>query len=111
MSDPRRGEIWLVDLGEPMGHESGFRRPAVIVSDDPFHQHGLAVLCPITSTRRGYPTRVELDSADTGLDQTSYVQVEQVRTISAARLVRRLGRVGPVEMAQLDRVLRLLLRL
>ncbi|WP_462186821.1 type II toxin-antitoxin system PemK/MazF family toxin [Frankia sp. CcWB2] len=34
MISPRRGEVWLVDFGEPIGHEQGLCRPAVVVSAD-----------------------------------------------------------------------------
>lgn len=107
----RRGEVWLVDLGEPIGHEAAWQRPAVVVSDDPANQHGLAVVCPIGSARRDYPTRVEVEPGRSGLDEISYVQCEQVRTVSTVRLVHRLGAVDPVVMTAVERVLRLLFRL
>ena len=31
---PRRGELWLVDFGEPVGVEQAGFRPALVVSDD-----------------------------------------------------------------------------
>ena len=30
----RRGEVWLVDFGVPVGREGGYVRPAVVVSSD-----------------------------------------------------------------------------
>lgn len=112
MSEPiLRGQIWLIDLGDPIGHEAAWRRPALVVSDDPANRHGLAVVCPVGSSRRDYPTRVEVESGLSGLDQVSYVQCEQVRTVSSARLVHRLGSADLVVMAEVERALRLLLRL
>lgn len=112
MAEPiLRGEIWLVDLGDPIGREAAWRRPALVVSDDPANRHGLAVVCPIGSARRDYPTRVEVDPGRSGLDETSYVRCEQVRTISSARLVHRLGSVDFMAMTEVERVLRLILRL
>lgn len=108
---PRRGQVWLVDLGEPIGHEAAFRRPGVVISDDPANRHGLAVVCPIGTARRNYPTRVEVEPGRSGLDQTSYVQCEQVRTVSTRRLVHQLGDVDPAALGEIERVLRLLLRL
>lgn len=103
-----RGEIWLVDLGDPIGHEAAWRRPALVVSDPRLAAVGLAVVLPITRTRRGYATNVELDGA---LPVISYVQCEQIRTISTDRAVEVLGRVSPVDLARVDQVLRYLLRL
>lgn len=31
MSDARRGEPWLLDLGEPVGRGQGFNRPGLVV--------------------------------------------------------------------------------
>jgi mRNA interferase MazF len=111
MPDPLRGEIWAVDLGDPIGHEAGTSRPALVVSDDPANAHGLAVVCPITRTRRAYPTHVELETGRSGLADTSYVQTERIRTISTARLTRRLGSADVVAMGAVERSLRFLLRL
>lgn len=111
MTDPTRGTIWLSDLGEPMGPEAGSARPALVVSDDRANGHGLVVICPITRTRLSYPTHIEVERGRSGLAATSYVQAEQVRTVSTLRLLHRLGEVDTVTMLQLERALRFLLRL
>lgn len=109
--DPRRGDVWLIDLGEPVGHEAAYRRPALVVSDDPANRHGLVVVSPIGTARQGYPTRIELEPGPSGLDRRSYVQCEQLRTISALRLIHRLGAADLGVMTEVERVLRLVLRL
>jgi mRNA interferase MazF len=111
MRDPLRGEVWLVDLGQPIGHEAGAARPALVVSDDPANMHGLVVMCPITRSRRGYPTHVEIERGSSGLDVTSYIQTEQIRTVSTARLTRRLGMADLAALSSVERALRFLLRL
>jgi len=109
--EPRRGDVWLVDLGDPIGHEAAFVRPALVVSDDPSNRYGLVTVCPIGRARRDYPTRIEIVPGTSGLDESSYVQGEQVRTISTNRLVHRLGRAETAVEHEVSRVLRLLLRL
>ncbi|GAA3530869.1 type II toxin-antitoxin system PemK/MazF family toxin [Aeromicrobium panaciterrae] len=101
MSDARRGEIWLIDLGEPIGHEQGWTRPALVVSSDHWNKHAQTVtVLPITRTRHGFPTRVEIEAdAANGLDATSYARCEDIRSISERRLVHRTGHVDPVVMA------------
>lgn len=111
MRSPLRGHIWLVDLGEPIGHEAAFIRPALVVSEDQANRHGLVIACPITSTARGYPSHVEIEPGRSGLDGISYIQAEQVRTISSARLTRRVGAADAAAMAAVERCLQLLLRL
>ncbi len=76
-----------------------------------FNRFGLVSVVPITSTRKAYPTRVGIRSADSGLAHESYAQVEQVRTISTQRLTHRIGRADATELAEIERVLRYLFAL
>jgi mRNA interferase MazF len=111
---PRRGEIWMVDSGTPVGHEQGFRRPVVVISDDRLNRSRteLAIVVPVTSTRRGRPSHVELDAGrGTGLREVSYAKAEDVKSISRQRLARRLGEVPADGLAALEQALRLLLDL
>ncbi len=90
VADARRGEIWLLDLGEPIGHEQGWQRPALVVSSD----HGL-------------PTRVEVEATDVnGLAETSYARCEDIRSVSERRLVHRVGVCDGLVMLGVGRVLR-----
>jgi len=108
---PRRGQVWLIDLGHPLGSEAGMTRPALVVSDDRFNVHDLVVICPVTRTRLGYETHVEIEAKSAGIRETSYVQVEQIRTVSSARLVRPLGQADVLALMKTERVLRYLLAL
>lgn len=101
-----RGDIYLCDFGEPLGHEPAFRRPALVVSAAELSRFGLPIVLPITRTQRGYPTHVELEHA---LPVTSYVQCEQIRAIAAERLVRHVGTVDPVDLIKVESVLRRLI--
>ncbi len=110
---PRRGELWLVDFGEPIGVEQAGHRPAVVVSDDAMNEgpSGLVVVVPLTTTRRGLPSHIELDDPGTGLDDVSYAKCEDVKSVSVRRLVTRLGTAPPAALVEIERVLRFLLRL
>lgn len=85
----RRADIRLGDLGDPIGHEQGMIRPVLIVSSDAFHRSGLAVIMPLTRTRREVFTSIEIEHP--GLRETSYIQTDQIRTVSQQRLGRYLG--------------------
>ena len=100
MSDARRGEIWLIDLGEPVGHEQGWTRPALVVSSDHWNKHASTVtVLPITRTHRGLPTRVEIEAhPSNGLDATSYARCDDIRSVSERRLVHRAGAVDHLVM-------------
>jgi mRNA interferase MazF len=104
----RRGEIYLCDFGDPIGHEQGFQRPALIVSHDEMARYGLPIVLPVTRTKRGYPTHVELDGV---LPVTSYVQCEQIRTVSTERMIRPLASISDLTLMQVEQILRRILML
>jgi mRNA interferase MazF len=108
-----RGEVWLVDFGEPVGREQSGRRPAVVVSADPLNESraGVVIAVPVTTTQRGLPSHIEIDSGDSGLDEISYAKCEDVKSISEERLIGRLGIVDDEVAFQVARALRFLLDL
>jgi mRNA interferase MazF len=106
-----RGEVWLVDFGEPVGREQSGRRPAVVVSADPLNESraGVLIVVPTTTTRRGLPSHVEIEPGNSGLDDLSYAKCEDVKSISERRLIARLGSVTDVVAFDIGRALRFLL--
>lgn len=110
---PRRGDIWLVDFGDPVGREQAGTRPAVIVSADLLNDSraGVAIVVPITTARRALPSHIEIDRDGSGLDAVSYAKCEDVKSISEQRLVARLGVVGDDVAFAIGRALRFLLDL
>lgn len=110
---PRRGDIWLADLGEPVGREQGGRRPALVISNDQMNEGpmALAIVVPITKASRGLPIHIEIESNGSGLDETSYAKCEDVKSISTERLIHRFGQVGSAEMFSVENALRILLEL
>ena len=68
------------------------------------------LVCPLTTTRRGLDPHVEVEAtADTGLDDTSYVHCELLRSINRRRLVNRIGAVDRTISANVHLVVRTLL--
>jgi mRNA interferase MazF len=58
---PRRGDVVWLTLDPQAGHEQAGRRPAVALSPSAYNAKvGLAILCPITSTIKGYPFEVAI---------------------------------------------------
>jgi mRNA interferase MazF len=110
---PRRGEIWLVEFGEPVGHEQAGIRPAVVVSTDALNEGpaGVLLVVPITSTRRDLPSHVVIEPGESGLDRPSYAKCEDVKSVSERRLISRLGVIAPEPLFEIARVLRYLLEL
>jgi mRNA interferase MazF len=87
-----------VDLGEPAGHEQGFMRPALVVSNEPFNRtSGLLTVLPVTSVksdRKPRPFEVFLPAGAAGNPVDSIVLPHQIRTISALRVRRLYGRLA-----------------
>ena len=108
---PLRGDVIVVDVGEPIGHEAGLSRPAVVVSHDRLAQVGLISVLPTTRTRLGWPSHVEVEPADSGLRETSYVQTEQIRTISTERVTQIVSRLPFAAVNTIDGLLRINLAL
>lgn len=108
-----RREVYYVDLGQLVGHEPAFRRPAVVVSVDILNNGlgGLVVVVPITTVSYGLRSHVELEPEDSGLDHTSYARCDQPRVVSVERLLSRQSMIGSDQMRAIDLARRFVLDL
>jgi mRNA interferase MazF len=89
---PRRGEVFWVALDPTVGREIRKTRPALVVSPDEMNQAlGTVVLAPITSTVRDFPTRYTIRLQR----KTASVALDQIRTVSVERLLKRITTVDP----------------
>ena len=106
----RRGEVWLVDFGNPVGREQSGTRPAVLVSADALNESrgGVVIVVPTTTAARGLPSHVEISPDGSGLDEVSYAKCEDVKSVSEHRLIARLGTVSAEITFEIGRVLRYL---
>jgi len=79
---PRKGDFITLTFDPQAGHEQKGRRPALVVSNDLFNKHtGLAIVCPLTNTDRGYPFHLAVH----GMSRlTGFVMVEQVKSVDYA---------------------------
>ena len=113
MFQPARGEIWSVNLSPTLGHEQGGRRPALIISVDPFNAGpaDLVVVLPLTSKAKGIPFHVEVHPPEGGLTEISHIKCEDIRTISKERLRDRWGVTSVETLRQVEDRLRILLDL
>ena len=95
------------------GHEQAGTRPALILSEDIFNEGpaDMVVVAPITRTQRKIRWHVAGGPPEGGLSSESFIQCENVRSVSKQRLKRRRGRVSPPVMQQVEDRLRILLGL
>jgi mRNA interferase MazF len=98
----------LVRLDPTEGREIRKTRPAVVVSNDVACRLDAVVqIVPVTSLPerdlRPYESRV--GTATTGLEKSSRVVANQLRTVARHRIVKRLGSLVAAEMDDLDRAI------
>jgi mRNA interferase MazF len=99
----RRFEIRWTDMNPTRGAEMGKARPAVIVSKDDLNAClQTVVICPLTS--RLHP-RWKSRLPVTCESRAAEIAVDQIRTVSRARLGRKLGSLSDIDAAALARLL------
>lgn len=110
----RRGEIRWVSLDPVLGSEAAKRRPAVIVSNDRANAsasrlgRGVLTVVPLaTSTDRVYPFQTLIPADESGLEEDSKAQAEQVRSVALERIGASIGHLSPSRLQALDAALRL----
>ena len=97
-----RGEVRWADLSPGRGHEQTGRRPVFILSQDVFNDRsGTVIAMAITSQpqQAGFPLTLEIQTA--GPPKRSWVKISQVRTLATERIGKRIGRLGPEEIARI----------
>ncbi len=76
---PQKGDLVVVSFDPQSGYEQGGRRPALVVSNTLFNQRtGLAFVCPVTNTDRGFPFHVPT-GGETAV--TGFIMAEQLKSI------------------------------
>jgi mRNA interferase MazF len=95
---PDRGDVILISFDPTLGHEQAGFRPAVVLSPEYYNKaSGLCLVCPITTSIKGYPFEVTLE----GAKKTSGVALaDQVRSIDwRARKIKIVARISTTSLA------------
>lgn len=102
---PKRGEIWDIDLNPTKGQEINKTRPAVVISSDGIGKLRLKIVVPITEWQPSFDGNlwhVPLQpSAVNGLSKNSAADALQVRSLSLERFVKRRGRATKQELEEI----------
>jgi mRNA interferase MazF len=99
---PDTGDLIWTDFDPTKGREQAGRRPALVVSPATFTEStGLAIVCPVTSRVRPFPSSVVLPD---GLPLSGEILLSHIRSIDTeARPIRFTGTAIPTETARLVR--------
>lgn len=91
----RQNEIWLINLDPTIGAEIKKTRPAIIVNDNALGKLPLKIIVPVTDWKDHYliaPWMIKINpSEQNGLSKTSSIDCFQIRSVSKARFVKKLG--------------------
>lgn len=102
----RRGEVWLAELNPIRGFEQAGIRPVLILQNNSINRFTNTFLAiPLTTNlrRASLPTSVFLAESEGGLDKDSVALCHQLRVLDKSRLMRRLGLISELKLAEIDR--------
>jgi mRNA interferase MazF len=91
---PRQGDVVWLSFDPQAGQEQAGHRPALVLSPERYNRKvGLALFCPITTQKKGYPFEVAIPA---GLDVAGVVLSDQVKSLDwKARKTRFACRLPP----------------
>ena len=69
------------------------------------------MVVPLTTSRRGLPSHIEIEPEASGLDSVSYAKCEDLKSVSVERLVHREGAIESGSLFEIGRSLAFLLEL
>jgi len=100
-----QGDIFWIDLDEPVGSGPGYRHPYVIIQNNVFNSSRIntAVVCALSSNlaRAKAPGNVLLDANEAGLPKQSVVVVSQIFTVDKSELTEHIGTLSKKRIRQI----------
>ncbi len=93
----KRFEVYLVSLDPTVGREICKTRPCLVISPDEMNRYvATAIVAPMTTKGREYPTRVTCFFNG----KEGQVVFDQIRTVDKSRLAHKLGEIDPPTKAK-----------
>jgi mRNA interferase MazF len=103
----RRGEVWWARLRAPKGS-----RPVLLLSrDSAYGRRTHITVAPLTRAARSIQTEVALSTANDGVPTDSVVNLDDIETIPARWLDRRIATLSAQKMDDVNRAIRFALDL
>ena len=104
----RRGDLYWVSLDPTKGSEQAGRRPVLVIQNDAGNEFAATVIiAPLTTKQytKPYPTNVTVPAGTAGLKEDSTVLLSQIRTIDKLRLEKKIGRLSPSYLSEVNRAI------
>lgn len=111
-----RGDVYLVNLDPVIGKEIGKARPAVVIQNNIGNKYSpVTIIAPISSVKeitKPLPIMIFLEKDECGLNEESYVDCGQIRTIDKnKRLITKFGSIDKSKMNEIDKAIKISLSL
>jgi mRNA interferase MazF len=90
-----QGDIYWVDLGQPLGSEPAYIHPYVVIQNDVLNRSQIrtVIVCVLTTNlrRAKAPGNVLLEIGEADLPEQSVVNVSQIFTVDKVLLTEKIG--------------------
>lgn len=111
-----RGDVYLVNLDPLTGNDAPGLRPALIIQNDVGNRFSpITIVAPISWAKeisKPLPITIFLEKGEAGLDEESYVDCGQIRTVEKEeRLISKFGSLNKPKMLEVDKALKISLAL
>ena len=100
-----RGDLIIANFEPIRGSEQGGVRPALIIQNNISNEYSPTIIvAPLTSKiySKDFPTNVFLSKKDSKLSKDSTILLNQIRTIDKSRIKKRISKLNPYVMFQVD---------
>lgn len=101
----KRGDVWLVDFGEPSGPEQAGKRPAILLQHNALTTGLTTVLViPLTTNLRRLELActVLIPAGEAGLERDSIALCHQFQARGKARFIEHLGSLSEERLAEVQ---------
>jgi mRNA interferase MazF len=91
----KQGDIFWIELEEPIGSEPGYSHPHVVIQNNVFNQSRIntVIVCALTTNikRASAPGNILLEVGEANLPKQSVVVVSQIFTVDKSQLGEYIG--------------------
>ena len=96
-------EVYMLNLDPTVGSEMKKVRPCVVLSPNEMNKYlNNIIIAPMTSTIKGYPTRVEVNFGG----KNGEIVLDQIKTVDKIRIIKLLGHIDKKEIKEVKRVIK-----
>lgn len=110
----KKNDIWIANMNPRKGTEVGKNRPIVVIQTDLLNKtdHLSTIILPITTNiKANNILRVNINEESSGLEKSSDILIDQIRSIDNTRLIKKIGKISDVLAKEINLALKQILDL